>query len=283
MNWFKSLNDALEYIEEHIREDIDYDEIARIACCSRYHFLRTFGMITDMNLSEYIRLRRLTLASNDLIATKDKIIDIAMNYGYETPESFTKAFKRFHGVSPSTVRKERITLKAVPPLSFQITIKGEKRMDYRIERKDAFNVVGFARDVTTKNEENYTTIPAFWKEVQEDGSYYNLVEDADKSYGISYEYDENLELLKYMIAIDGKESDISNTETLFIPESTWAVFKSVGPMPTAIQKVWKQIYQEWFPATQYQHAQTPELEVYYHGDPSSADYVCEVWIPVKEK
>jgi len=278
MNWFKALNDALDYMEAHMTSVIDYDQLAQIAMCNRFQFMRTFALITNMNLSDYIRQRRLTLAANDLVTTQDKIIHIAYKYQYETPESFSKAFKKFHDTTPSSIRKKGQYLKAVPPLSFQITIKGERRMNYRIEKKAAFKVSGYVKQVSTKDGENYKTIPAFWQELMENGSYNKLVDGQTQSYGICYDHDENLESFKYIIAVDGEKTE----DVVEIPASTWAVFESIGPMPEAIQRVWQGIYKEWFPATQYKHAGTAELEVYLAGDPSSEDYKCEVWIPIQD-
>jgi len=283
MNWFKALNNALSYVEDNILATIDYDEMASIALCSKYHFLRTFTALTGMNISEYIRLRRLSLAVTDLVSSNDKIIDIAYKYGYETPEAFSKAFKKLHGVSPSTVRKERITLKAVPPLSFQINIKGAERMNYRIERQKGFKLVGFNKDVTTKNEENFKIIPAFWQEVMKDGSFEKLMAGKDRSFGVCYGHNETTESFKYMIAVDNDNVSMDNTDTLDIKETMWAVFESKGKLPSALQAVWKQIYNEWFPATNYEHARLPELELYLPGNTESDDYVCEVWIPIVEK
>ncbi|MCH4889631.1 AraC family transcriptional regulator [Acidaminobacter sp. JC074] len=283
MNWFKALNDSLSYVEENILKDIDYDQVAKIALCSKYHFLRTFKALTDMNLSEYVRLRRLSLSVTDLTTSKDKIIDIAYKYGYETPESFSKAFKKLHGVSPSKVRNQGYNLKAVPPLSFKIEIKGAYRMNYRIERKEAFNLVGFSKDVTSKNGENFMIIPAFWQECMANGSFEQLMAGKETSYGVCYGYDSKVEEFKYLIAVDGNTADLEDTVVLKVPEATYAVFEAKGPLPHKLQEVTKQVYNEWFPATNYEHAMSPEFELYLPGNPQADDYVCELWIPVVEK
>lgn len=283
MNWFKALNDSLSYVEDNILRDIDYDEMAKIALSSKYHFLRTFKALTGLNLSEYIRLRRLSLSVTDLITSKDKIIDIAYKYGYETPESFSKAFKKLHGVSPSKVRKEGYNLKAVPPLSFTIDIKGANRMNYRIERKNSFDLVGYSKNVTSKNGENFKIIPAFWDEIIANGQFQKLMTGHSISYGVCYEFDENVEEFKYLIAVDGNQSTLEDTVVLNVPKATWAVFESKGPLPHTLQDTLKQIYNEWFPATNYEHARLPELEVYSEGDTKADDYICEIWIPVVEK
>lgn len=286
MNWIANMNNALDYIEKNMDKEITPDEIAKIAYSSKFHFLRTFYMLTGVTLGEYIRKRRLSLAAKDIVANDMKIIDIAYKYGYETPEAFTKAFKKLHGVSPSEARKEGINLKAIPPISFQITVKGEKRMDYKIVKKEEFRVIGVSMRVSTENGENLIKIPRFWEEVCANGVYKKLDDNVSKLgiLGVCYDYDMEQKEISYMIGIEGQHIEgLDNSKVLNIPSYTWAVFESIGPMPNAIQKVWHNIYAEWFPATQYEHAGGPELEVYLPGDSQAEDYKCEVWIPVIEK
>ncbi len=285
MNWFKAFNDALEYIEEHINEPLNSETIAKVALCSKYHFLRTFTMLSNITLGEYIRHRRLSLAAKDLILTNQKIHHIAYKYGYESPEAFCKAFKRLHGITPSEARKKKAALKAIPPLYFQISIKGEKRMDYKILTKDTFQLVGLSRAVTTKNQQNYTIVPNFWKDVCQNGALQKMKATTDTTYGVCYDYNSEQEEFRYLIGIEGQPIDkLKNYEVLDIPAATWAIFDSVGPMPHTIQNIWKRIFSEWFPATQYEHANNvPELEVYLPGDPQSENYRCEIWIPIVEK
>ena len=284
MNWFKALNEALTYVEDHILEDIDTEEVARIAMCSKFHFLRTFGMLTGMPLSEYIRNRRLSLAAAELVQTDKKVIDLAFKYGYETPESFTKAFKKLHGVSPSLARKERANLTTVMPLSFQIVIKGDERMDYNIQKRQGFKLVGVTKRIPTANDENFKVIPKFWNDASADGTVEKLCQVSSTLLGVCYDMDRDQEAFTYMIGVEGdKAQGLNDQVVLEVPEMTWAVFKSVGKMPDAIQKVWHKIFHEWFPATNYEHADAPELEVYLPGNPQADDYVCEIWIPIKEK
>ncbi|QOR37027.1 GyrI-like domain-containing protein [Clostridium sp. 'deep sea'] len=284
MNWLKALNNALNYLEDNILEKLNYDELAKIALCSKYHFLRTFTVLAGYPLGEYIRNRRLSLAAKDLITTNIKIIELAYKYGYETPEAFSKVFKRFHGISPSIARKKQGMLKTVLPLSFQLTIKGEERMDYKIVRKDSFKVVGLSKRVSMKNNKSYNTIPLFLQELVQSGNMDLITNNKIKSYGVGYDYDFEHELFSYLIAVDGENIEgLENAIVLNIPSCTWAVFKCVGAMPQGIQEVWKRIYAEWLPATKYEHALTPELEVYYAGNHYAEDYVSEIWIPVIER
>lgn len=120
MDWFERMNGAMSYIEDHLASEIDYEEAARIACCSSYHFQRMFSFITDVTLSEYIRRRRLTLAAFELQKGSGRVIDVALKYGYDSPNSFTRAFQSLHGVTPSLARDEGVQLKAYPRMSFQL-------------------------------------------------------------------------------------------------------------------------------------------------------------------
>ncbi len=277
--------DAVEYIEEHIEEPFDASKVANIACSSAFHFQRMFHMVTGSTIAEYVRKRKLTLAAQELAATKHKVLDIALKYGYETPESFAKAFKRLHGISPSAAREPGAILKAFPKISFQLSLKGDQDMDYRIIERDAFKVVGKELKVSTKDGENLIKIPQFWTECNESG----VSEDLCRTYnnkdmlGICMDMEHEKEQFTYMVAVEGSELLDEKYTIREIPASTWAIFTSIGPMPGAIQKVWDRIFKEWFPATGYEHACAPELEVYLEGDCSSPDYRCEVWIPIIKK
>ena len=138
MDWLSRMNSALAYVENNLTEEINYETLAQIACCSAHNFCKVFSYITDVSLSEYIRRRRLTLAALELQNSSLKVIDIAVKYGYDSPVSFSRAFQVLHGVTPTRARTDGVTLKAYPKLSFQLSIKGEKEMDYRIETKEVF-------------------------------------------------------------------------------------------------------------------------------------------------
>lgn len=283
MNWLHDMNNALKHIEKHLLEDITLDEIAKTANASSSHFARMFSFATNMSVFEYIRLRRLTLAAADLKSNDDKIIELAYKYGYETPEAFSKAFKRLHGISPSKVKEYRGGLQAIPPLSFSVVVKGEEPMEYKIIEKKSFDVVGVKRRISKENGANYTTIPKFWDEVMVDGSFDKIQKNAGSlgTMGIITNFNEETNNFDYYIASEGNTIKGLDVEVLNIPDGKYAVFSAVGQLPESIQTVWKKIYSEFFPATQYEHAGTAELEVYLPGDPSKENYRSEVWIPVK--
>lgn len=285
MESLERLNQSVGYIEDNICQEIDVKELARIACLSKYHFQRMFHLVTGVTIAEYIRKRRLTLAAQEL-ATKDiKVVDIALKYGYTTPESFSKAFRRLHDISPSKVSESNVTLDAYPRLSFQIQLKGAEKMEYKIIEKEQFKIIGKSIRVSSDQGENFKKIPEFWEECYSDGTCKKLFEQMGSLgvMGVCMEADQEQDEFTYMIAIEKPETDlVGDFDEKDIPASNWAVFESIGPMPDALQDVWKRIYSEWFPSTGYEHAGTPELEIYYPGDPSDSDYKSEVWIPIKK-
>lgn len=286
MEWLQRMTDAIDYMEKHIEEPLEIAELSTIAHTSSFHFQRMFHMLTGVSVMEYLRKRRLTLAAGELAVKPVKVIDVALKYGYETPESFAKAFKHLHGISPTAARVPGQELKAFPRISFQLSLKGDQQVDYKIVEKEAFPVVGKLLEVSTKDGENLKKIPAFWTECNQDGTCEKLCSDyaAPEILGICMDMEQEKEQFTYMIAVKGGTGYSGKEYTVReIPASTWAVFTSTGSMPDAIQKVWERIFQEWFPATGYEHACAPELEVYPPGDLNAPDYKCEVWIPIVKK
>jgi AraC family transcriptional regulator len=287
MEWLNKMMDAINYMEGHMDEQINIEDVAKVACSSTFHFQRMFHMLTSFTVAEYIRNRRLTLAAQELaISSNIRVIDVALKYGYDSPESFAKAFRRAHGITPSAAREQGVNLKAFPRISFHLSLKGDKDMDYRLVQKDAFKVIGKIITVSTINGENHRMITEFWKECNSNGTSERICSAGsnDTMLGICMDFEHDNEQFAYMIAVEDKNnSNADDLQTRVIPAATWAIFTSVGPMPNAIIDVWSRIFQEWFPATGYQHADGPELEVYLPGDTSSKDYKCEVWIPIVKK
>ncbi|MEM5770408.1 MAG: AraC family transcriptional regulator, partial [Bacillota bacterium] len=170
MDWITEIQRALDYTEAHLTERIDYEAVAKQAHSSPFHFQRMFSMLCGFSLGDYIRMRRLTLAAEDLMRTGDKIIDIALKYGYDTPESFSRAFQRFHGITPTEARRGGI-IKTFFRLSVKLILSGGNTMDYRIEKKDAFKIICKKRQVTKPQEDTATEeISAFWNECTKDGT-----------------------------------------------------------------------------------------------------------------
>lgn len=288
MDWLSHLNDALGYIEEHLEDEIDLEQVARLACCSSFHFQRLFSYMANVSLAEYIRRRRMTKAAFDLQNTKDKVIDIALRYGYDSPTAFNRAFQSIHGAAPSAARQEGVVLKAYHPISFKITIRGEAEMNYRIEKKDAFRIVGAKLKCpwTPEKQEGFTQVPRFWAEHGQKGTIPELCKLIDQEpmgiLGVSVGDWQTSGSFDYYIAASSSQPVPDGMFAYEIPASTWAIFECTGAMPAAIQTMQQRIMTEWFPNSGYQYADAPDIEQYTEGDQSSEDYVCYIWVPVKK-
>ena len=292
MDWSERMNAAIAYIEENLAGEIDFNEAANRAFCSTFHFQRMFFAVNGLTPAEYVRRRRLTLAATELSSGNTKVIDIALKYGYNSPDSFTRAFRNLHGVTPQAAREPGVTLTAFPRISFHIALKGGNDMDYKIIEKPAFDIIGQGRKFSTVNRENLRKIPLFWDEFIEEKHLESLTKLAEgklgpvtgaMSLGVCIG-EGGMEEFFYAIGIEKPDAAVPpQFEVIHIPAATWAIFESAGPMPKAIQDVTVQIFQEWFPSTGYEHDAKPELEVYLPGDPNSPDYRCQVWMPVVKK
>lgn len=279
MEWIKSLNEAIEYIESNITEAITCEEIAEHIYLSSFHFQRAFGLFTGLTVGEYIRNRRLSLAGHELLTGDVKVIDIALKYGYETPEGFTKAFVRFHGVTPNEAKKKGTTLKSFSRLVLKIILEGGSSMDYRIEKKEELKLVAKTRgfNETTSKE----GIPAFWSEYFREGLSKKVIPEM----GICAQEKDQAGNWKYGIGCEAQYTQgvPEGFETIHVPAHTWAIFSCVGAMPDAMQNLWNRIYAEWLPASNYELIPDYDIEFYTEGDSGKDDYKSEIWIPVKEK
>ena len=291
MDWIQGIQRAIDYVEENITEEIDFEEAANQAYSSSFHFQRVFSILCGFSLGDYIRMRRLSLAGEELSKGNAKIIDIAMKYGYDTPESFSRAFTRFHGVSPSEA-KRRAPVKIFTPLSVKLIVTGGSKMDYRIEKRDAFQVVCKRKKVEKPQSANATKdITAMWQTFGADGTMARLIDCMPKNpvmkglLGICFSSELDARQFPYGIGVeyDGREV-ADDLEVVTIPANTYAVFTSKGKMPDAFIDTYHRIVTEFFPqSAQYEYAENVEFEVYSSADVSKPDYQCEIWIAVKEK
>lgn len=282
MEWVDRLNCTINYIEENLADEINLDEIAKIACCSVYHYQRMFAYMTDTTLSEYIRRRRMSRAVADLLEDGSKVIDVALKYGYDSPTAFNRAFRGIHGIAPSEVKKYEGSLKAYPPLSFKISVKGEYEMDYRIEKKEAFRIVGVSTPISHEMEENIKELPKFWQKAGTDGTIGKLCTLMDdSSFGIlgvsTCAVDADW---KYYISIASNKPLEHGFEEFEVPDATWAVFPGKGTQ-IQITDLERRIVTEWLPTSGYEYANAPDIEVYIEPNPAEGRY--EVWIPVEKK
>ncbi len=283
MEWLDRMKSALDYLEQHMEGPLEIEGAAKAALSSPFHFQRMFHMLTGVTVAEYVRRRKLTLAAQELAASDTRVLDVALKYGYSTPESFSKAFQRLHGVSPSAARQVGMSLRAYPRISFHISLKGDKDMEYKIEEKAGYRVVGKALRVSNRDGENTRRIPEFWQECNQTGVSDQIAQlnPTAPLLGVCMEYSSEQDQWTYLIAVETKDAPVpEGMVEKHIPAATWAVFESVGPMPNAIQEVWNRIFSEWVPATGYEIADAPQLEVYPPGSGNSEDYRCEVHIPI---
>lgn len=289
MDSIKNMNEALSYIEKNLLDEIDLKEVARLALCSEYHFQRMFSFLSGVTLSEYIRRRRLTLAALELNNSNIKVIDLAVKYGYNSPDSFTRAFQSLHGITPSEARNNGQQLKAFPPMTFQLSIKGGNEMNYRIEEKEGFSIVGLKKRVPIVFEGVNPEIASMWVDVKEIIDELKGLSNVEPL-GIiqaSVNFDEGRMAekgqLDHYIGVATNKECPQNMNQLEVSASTWAVFESVGPFPKTLQETWGRIYSEWFPSSNYELAEGPEILWNESKDMNSANFRSEIWIPVSKK
>lgn len=290
MNWITGIQNAIDYTEKHLTDNVDFEIAASKACSSVFHFQRMFSMLVGYTLGDYIRMRRLSLAADELHRTDDKIINIALKYGYDTPESFSRAFTRFHGITPTQARRGG-SIKSFSRLSVKLILDGGNLMDYRIEKRDAFKVICKKKQVEKPQGNTATAdISAFWGEVSGNGMMEKLCKyaDFDKLHGvlgICFSGEMANSGFPYGIGVEYNGKALSDDfDIVEIPAHTYAVFQCRGKMPDAFVDTYKKICTEFFPqSTTYEYGNGIELEVYPSADVQNPDYSCEIWIAVTEK
>lgn len=295
MEWITCIRETLKYIEDNLDGEISINTAADNVFISPYYLQKGFQIMTGYSLGEYIRNRRLYEAALSLTQTDDKIIDIALRYGYESPESFTKAFTRFHNASPSAVRKNPKLTVHFLPLNIRIEITGGNKMDYVISQMWGFKVIGFER--TFSYDTAYEEIPKFWDEICE--KYCNhtiyaglapscpqeqaIIDNCIGEYGVCID-DAGDGKFRYLIAGKYTGGEIPDGMTLFeFPQGEWAKFECTGKMPDALQKLNTRVFKEWLPGN-------PDFEMagYYNiewyscdGNKEDDDYKSGIWVPVR--
>ncbi|WP_235532999.1 AraC family transcriptional regulator [Paenibacillus sp. Leaf72] len=284
------MNRALAYMEEHLTEEIDFKEAARRALCSEYHFKRMFSFLAGLTMSEYIRRRRLTLAAFELQQSQVRVIDVAMKYGYQSPDAFTKAFQLYHGVTPSEARSSGPSLKVCPRMTFQLIVKGGVEMNYRIEEKAGFRIVGIHKRVPIQFNGVNPEIAAMWQSLDEqkiaalkqlsNTEPYGMISgSANFSEGRMEEKGE----LDHYIGVATTLACPEPFSQIEVAASSWAVFEAVGPFPGTLQEIWGRLYSEWFPSSSYEQVEGPEILWNEHKDITSATFKSEIWIPVRKR
>ena len=284
MDWIKIIENALRYIEENLSGELTVGMIAEKVNISPFYFQKGFSMLCGYSVGEYIRMRRLSVAGSELVTSDNKVIDLALKYGYDSPDSFTKAFTRFHGSTPTDVRRKGALLKPFAPLHITIILDGGNTMEYRVEEKPAFRVMGVSKifSYETANAD----IPQYWDEIHVQAA----VKPVEGMYGICFDEEMGGNRFRYMIADDLEEGEAEekNLETYEVPRHTWAIFPCRGAMPLSIQEVNRRIFSEWLPAGNYEIAEGYNIEYYsdsaeFKDGTQDPDYYAEVWIPVRER
>jgi AraC family transcriptional regulator len=272
------MNKALDYIEENLDADIDLKQAARLAYCSLNSFSSMFLVSTGIQLNEYIRRRRLSLAALELQNSDAKIIDISLKYGYSSPTAFNRAFQNQHKVSPQYARSRRIPLVTYPRISLQISIKGDIEMKVRIEKKSAFTVVGIKKTFRSDATENL--LPRFWGETPKE-TYDTLrsLANAEPKWfvGVCADFDGSNEF-DYYIAVATTNEAPEGYAKYNIPAATWAILEKDGDLMSLANRFWK----EWLPSSGYRRADEsiPDVEIYPDADMPKENYNYELWYPV---
>ncbi|WDV44253.1 GyrI-like domain-containing protein [Clostridiaceae bacterium M8S5] len=297
MEFMDRMMEVVDYIEDHITEDIDYNDMAKIVHCGVYQFGRIFSYVVGISFCEYIRRRRLALAALDMQSGNYKVIDLAMKYGYNSPDSFARAFHNMHGITPKEAKTSGVKLKMYPKLTFYITIKGDVGMEYRIENRSEINVVGKVKNIgkfiRKRDADNWKDtmgdVWVVWDEFLNHGMN-NKIRDDYKLYrepfwqiGVT----QTLENGETVIAIGAEANGdcYDDLDELTVPASTWAVFTAKGRLNQdkhPIGEVMTRIVSEWLPNSGYEKSMDYELEVYGPGNTNNDDYTCEVWIPIRK-
>ena len=270
-------NQTMDYLEQQLTGEVDMKRFQQLSGYSYPLFSRIFSIMADMTLAEYLRNRRLSEAVTDLRGSTEKVIDIALKYGYESADAFSSAFKKFHGATPSEVRNGK-PYRVFPRLQLSLKITGGKNMDIKVQKKPAFTVAGVLLEAIDNSQ-----CPSAWEQLYATHSFESLEDlGSGQSFGVCSDVKEG-EIINYIAAYDvtdkakAKELGLSIKE---IAEAEYAIVPVKGPIPESIHHAWKYVLEIFFPETGYRHSGAPDFEVYTEGDMSSLDYQMELWIPV---
>lgn len=277
MNIIKAFNNTIDYLETVLDDEIDEKKVTQLSGYSYSMFSRLFSILTEITLSEYLRNRRLTEAAVMLRDMDEKIIDIALKFGYESSDSFGTAFKNFHGFTPSEVRNGK-PFKLVSRVQLSLSVRGGRSMKVTIQKKEAFTVAG----INVQNI-NSSLCPSIWDKLYAKYSHDELIGlGSGQSVGVCHDV-ENPNTINYMagyIVTDADKAKGIGLDVLEIEEAEYAVVELTGSVPECIHKGWKYIMEVFFPEHGYVHSGKPDFEYYYEGDMDSKEYIMELWIPI---
>ncbi|WKA59400.1 AraC family transcriptional regulator [Planococcus shenhongbingii] len=288
MDMLKDMNAALHYIEEHLDGDIEFEKVAEIAGVSEYHFRKLFSYLSGMSLGAYIRNRRLSQAAIDLQQGRERVLDVAVKYGYDSADGFSRAFREWSGMNPSEVKNSE-SFKVFPKLTFQLSIRGGIDMEYRIVEKEAFKLVGIKKRVPIvfqgENPEILKMVKSLTSEQREKLQKLRNTE-VKTVVSASFNFDEKRfeeegQLDHLIGSITTMNANFDGLDVVEVPAGNWAIFSSEGPFPDTLQDTWAKIFSEWLPSSPYELIEGPEIS--FNGDFSNpVNVYSEIWIPVKE-
>lgn len=306
MDWLTSFKKAIDYMETHMFTDIGAKDVADAVHISPSYFQKSFKIVTGYSIGEYLRNRRLYLAGLDVLNAgcssrkntnplMDKtVLELAYKYGYDTPESFTRAFSRFHGISPTQLKSQPTRIKVFLPLIVEISIRGGNKMDFQLEKRQSMKMIGIGRIFSYDT--SYQEIPKFWNEFcgkycgqdtpstpEDQAILQTIAECIVGEFGICVEDIDDGEHFHYYIAGTYQGGAVPEGMSVFeIPASEWAKFNCIGRIPENLQTVNTRIFSEWLPGNQeFEMSMPMNIEWYSNGDTGSDDYVSAIWIPVK--
>lgn len=284
MNFIQNLQRAIDFMEKHILESITYEDVAQHLYMSNYHFHRTFSLMTGITPNEYIRNRRLSMAAHELCVSNKKVIDISLKYGYRSPESFAKAFTRFHGVTPSAASRVGTDLKSFNRLQIKVTVQGGDGMKYRIEKREAFNLLTKTRKFRNESisEKGNTEIPDFWQGCRENQTFDVLKKHSSNQdiYGVCAPISKDSAYFDYGIGMKFNETKVPDGYYLWkVKPRLWVVFKCIGENADCIAQTWEKIFSEFLPNSEYVMIDDTDFELYSE----KLDCFCEIWIPIEHK
>lgn len=281
LDWNEKLELIIDKVEEQLQqkeEAVQIADIAEIAGCSYAFFQKVFSYMHGFSFSDYIRYRKLTLAGYDMKSSHIKVVEVSYKYGYESPTSFTKAFQKFHGVSPSEARNQDVELKVFPKLQFN---KSQSHI-WRLEKKLEARLIG--KQIELTDSKTIESVPAFWSSCQRDGSFAQLVAyDQGNPKGILGLFREVEGKRYYALMVASDAPLIEGFVEWMLPEETWAIFDCIGPVPKSIQDGWHFLNEEWLQEYPFRHANCPEVEWFSDGNPYDKAYISQIWIPIIEE
>jgi len=276
------LNLIVEYIEANLAHEIEYERLSQIACCSEYEMRRVFSSVAGVPIGEYIRRRRMTLAAQELTQSGIRVIDVAQRYGYESPDSFSRAFQRHHGATPAAVREGKACITAFQRLSFYIAIKGNENSVYRIEKKEAFRFVGKTFRIGFEGVQCQRSAAACWEKLAP-SDFQTLIPLSNVRphglLGVMTNADETG--YDYSIAAATTQEPPGGYEVIEVPAYEWTVFYGQGPLLETLSKLRYQFQMEWLPVSGYEAPYGIDFEWYGMQSLVAQENQAELWIPVR--